>query len=48
MNFLKSHIKSSGNEHASIVNDGLEADVCGFIDTGSYSFNALVSGSLKG
>jgi RecA/RadA recombinase len=48
MNFLKTLVKSSGNEYASIANDGLEADVGGFIDTGSYSFNALVSGSLKG
>ncbi len=48
MNFLKTIVKSSGNEYASIANDGLEADVGGFIDTGSYSFNALVSGSLKG
>lgn len=48
MNFLKTLVKSSGNEFASIANDGLEADVSGFIDTGSYSFNALVSGSLKG
>lgn len=48
MNLLKSLIKSSGNEYATIANDGLEADVAGFIDTGSYAFNALVSGSLKG
>jgi RecA/RadA recombinase len=48
MNFLKTLVKNSGNEYASIANDGLEADVGGFIDTGSYSFNALVSGSLKG
>ena len=47
MSLLKSLIKSSGNEYASIANDGLEADVAGFIDTGSYAFNALVSGSLK-
>jgi len=48
MNFLKSLVKSSGNEYAAIANDGLEADVSGFIDTGSYAFNALVSGSLNG
>lgn len=48
MNFLKSLVKSSGNEFASIAKDGLESDVAGFIDTGSYAFNALVSGSLKG
>jgi RecA/RadA recombinase len=48
MNFLKSLVKSSGNEYAAIANEGLESDVSGFIDTGSYAFNALVSGSLKG
>jgi RecA/RadA recombinase len=48
MSFLKSLVKSSGNEYAAIVNEGLEADVSGFIDTGSYAFNALVSGSLTG
>jgi RecA/RadA recombinase len=48
MNFLKSLVKSSGNEFARIVTDGTEADVSGFVDTGSYAFNALVSGSLTG
>ena len=48
MNFLKSLVKSSGNEYASVVTDGTEADVTGFVDTGSYAFNALVSGSLSG
>jgi RecA/RadA recombinase len=48
MNFLKTLVKYSGNEHASIVSDGVEADVGKLIDTGSYAFNALVSGSLRG
>jgi RecA/RadA recombinase len=48
MNFLKSLVKSSGNEFARIVTDGTEADVTGFVDTGSYAFNALVSGTLTG
>jgi len=48
MNFLKTLVKHSGNEHASIVSDGVEADVGKLIDTGSYAFNALVSGSLRG
>ena len=48
MNFLKSLVKSSGNEHATIAIDGTEADVSGFVDTGSYAFNALVSGTLTG
>ena len=37
------------NEYASIVDDGVEAgDVSSFIDTGSYIFNGLLSGSLYG
>jgi RecA/RadA recombinase len=48
-NFLKDIIKSSGNEYAGIVSEGIEgSDVTGFIDTGSYAFNALLSGSLYG
>ena len=49
MDFLKQIIKSSGNEYATVVSDGVAAgDVDNFIDTGSYIFNALLSGSLKG
>ena len=48
-NFLKDIIKSTGNEYASLVEDGVEAgDVESFIDTGSYIFNALLSGSIYG
>ena len=48
-NFLKDIIKSSGNEYAGIASEGIEgSDVTGFIDTGSYAFNALLSGSLYG
>ena len=47
--FLKSIIKEVGNEYASLVADGVEAgDVESYIDTGSYIFNALLSGSLYG
>jgi len=47
--FLKNIIKITGNEYASLVSDGVEAsDVENFIDTGSYIFNALLSGSLHG
>ena len=47
--FLKKVIKDTENEFASIVNDGVEAgDVSTFIDTGSYIFNALASGSIHG
>ncbi len=43
---LKQFIKESGNEYASIVEEGLAAgDVNTYIDTGSYLFNALLSGS---
>ena len=46
---LKDIIKETGNEYASLVSDGVEAgDVDSFIDTGSYIFNALLSGSLYG
>ena len=47
--FLKQIIKDTGNEYASLVSDGVEAgDVDTFIDTGSYIFNALLSGSIYG
>ena len=37
------------NEYGAIVDDGVEAgDVSTFIDTGSYIFNALLSGSVYG
>ena len=43
--FLKDIIKTTGNEYAALVSDGVEAgDVESFIDTGSYIFNALLSG----
>jgi len=49
MGFLDSVIKESGNEFASIVSDGVAAgDITSYVDTGSYIFNALVSGSLYG
>ena len=49
MNFLQQIIKDSKNEYASLVSDGVAAgDVESFVDTGSYVFNALVSGSLFG
>ena len=47
--FLKDIIKQTGNEYAALVSDGVEgADVDNFIDTGSYIFNALLSGSIRG
>ena len=47
--FLKEIIKQTGNEYAALASDGIAAgDVTNFIDTGSYSFNALLSGSIYG
>jgi len=49
MNFLQDVVKEIGNEYASLVSDGVAAgDTSGYIDTGSYIFNALVSGSIYG
>ena len=49
MNFLQDVVKEIGNEYASLVSDGVAAgDTSGYIDTGSYIFNALVSGSIFG
>ena len=47
--FFKDIIKTTGNEYAALVSDGIEgADVDNFVDTGSYIFNALLSGSIYG
>ena len=47
--FLKSVLRDVGNEYAALVSDGVEAgDVENFIDSGSYIFNALLSGSIYG
>ena len=49
MGFLDSVIKESGNEFAGFVSEGVAAgDITTYVDTGSYIFNALVSGSLFG
>ena len=49
MEFLKDIAKQAGNEYAGLVADGVEAgDVDSYIDTGSYVFNALLSGSIFG
>ena len=49
MEFLKDIAKQAGNEYAGLVADGVEAgDVDSYIDTGSYIFNALLSGSIFG
>jgi RecA/RadA recombinase len=49
MGFLDTVVKESGNEFAGFVSDGVAAgDITSYVDTGSYIFNALVSGSLFG
>ena len=49
MEFLNDLIKQSGNKYASIVDDGLAgSDIEGFVDTGGYIFNAILSGSIYG
>jgi len=46
---FNSLLKEIDNEYAGIADDGVEAgDVTGFIGTGSYSLNALLSGSIYG
>jgi len=46
---FSSLLKEIDNEYAGIAEDGVEAgDVTGFIGTGSYSLNALLSGSIYG
>lgn len=48
-NLFNSLLKETGNEYAGIADEGIEAgDVTGFIGTGSYSLNALLSGSIYG
>ena len=46
MNFLKDLIKDVGSEYASLAKDIDETEE--YVDTGSFIFNALVSGSIRG
>lgn len=47
MSTLMDFIKATGNEFATIADDGIAAgDVSGWIDSGSYAFNALLSGDI--
>ena len=47
--FLKEIIKETGNEYATLASEGIDAgDVTNFVDTGCYSLNALLSGSIHG
>ena len=47
MDIFESLIKETGNEYATIADDGIDAgDITCYISTGSYSLNALLSGSI--
>jgi len=46
MNFLKDIVKEIGGDYASLASDIDETE--NYVDTGSYIFNALVSGSIFG
>lgn len=48
MNFLKDIVKELDNEYAGLADDGVVGDTNYFIDTGSYTLNALLSGSIFG
>ncbi|BCU98330.1 MAG: hypothetical protein CM15mV21_0990 [Eurybiavirus sp.] len=44
--FLKNIVKEIDNEYAGLLSEGGVGDINSFVDTGSYIFNALVSGSI--
>ena len=46
MDFLKDIVSQIGGDYVSLASDIEENEV--FVDTGSYVFNALVSGSIFG
>ena len=46
MNFLKDIVKEIGDDFTQIASD--IDDTEGYVDTGSYIFNGLVSGSIFG
>ena len=49
MSYMKELAKAAGNEYGSLVDNGIfGGDVSQYIDTGSYVFNALLSGSIYG
>lgn len=48
MSLFQSLLKETGNEFAAAVEAGTDADVDGYVNTGSYSLNALLSGSIFG
>ena len=46
--FLKDIVKTIDNEYAGLLSEGGVGDIESFVDTGSFIFNALVSGSING
>ena len=49
MDIFNQLLEETNNEYAGIADDGVEAgDVSGFIGTGSFAMNALLSGSIFG
>ena len=46
--FIKHLIKESQNDMATVVSSGIVGDCSTFVDTGSFSLNALTSGSMYG
>jgi RecA/RadA recombinase len=49
MSIFKSLLKEADNEYAAVADEGITAgDVSGYISTGSYTLNALLSGSIFG
>ena len=44
--FLKNIVKEIDNDYAGLLSEGGVGDIESYIDTGSYIFNALVSGSI--
>ena len=49
MSYMADLAKSAGNEYGMLVDDGIfGGEVSQYIDTGSYVFNALLSGSIYG
>ena len=48
MSFLKNALKATGNKFAGAASEGILGDIEEFMDTGSYSLNAIISGSIYG
>jgi len=49
MSYMSDLAKAAGNEYGMLVDDGIfGGEVSQYIDTGSYVFNALLSGSIYG